>query len=410
MPIFPVPASLIASGGGLPALSDIPALVMGFVNPAHPEELPLLLLYAGGALSVSFTCSLLEATLLSVRVTELKQRADDGDAGAATLLVYKQEKVEEGIGAILTLNTVAHTIGASLAGAQAARVFASETLSADAAVAGFSALLTVAVLVATEIIPKTLGTNYASQLAGFVGTTISWLAFFLKPVLVVTGALTSLISRGEPEGISRGELQAIVNMAQQDGVIAGDESRVLSNLLDFDALSVEDVMTPRTVIAMLPSTTTVADFLADSSLHRFSRLPVYEGTRDHVIGYVFQRQILLAAVKSDDHSRGVTEFLRPIEQMLQETTLGVALKRLLDSGEHIAVAQDGFGGTTGLVTLEDVVETLLGVEIVDEADEVADLRVLAEKIRDARIARRSSVVADAPVSPPPASDAEEGSA
>ncbi len=289
-----MPTSLLASGGGLPSLADLPALVMGFLNPAHPEHLPMLLVYAGGALTISFVCSLLEATLLSVRVTELMRRSEDGGRGVELLLRYKQERIEDGIGAILTLNTIAHTIGASLAGAQAARVFSSESLTEDAAVAGFSAILTVAVLVATEIVPKTLGTNDASALAPFVGYAVHGLAMLTKPVLVVTGFLTRLLSRREPEGISRGELQALVNMAQQHGAIAQDESRVLSNLLGFEGLRVADVMTPRTVLRMIRSDATVGACIDDEALAEHSRIPVYETSRDHVKGYVHQRELLRA--------------------------------------------------------------------------------------------------------------------
>lgn len=380
--------TVFAAGGGIPTLSDILALFMGFLNPAQPDQLPMLFVYAGGALAISFFCSLLEATLLSVRVTELMRRAEDGGRGVNLLLMYKQDRIEDGIGAILTLNTIAHTIGASLAGAQAARAFASETLTADAAVAGFSAILTVAVLVATEIIPKTLGTNYASALAPFVGYGIHALAVATKPILLVTGFLTRLLSRGEPEGISRGELQALVNMAQSHGSIEDDESKVLTNLLGFEGLTVEDVMTPRTVVRMIALDSTVGDCIDAPTLSEHTRIPVYEGDRDHVTGYVHQLQILRAVAQGVSRDAPLAEYVRPVVSVSEDTTLGEALRRFLDTGDHMAIVQGEFGGTAGLVTLEDVVETLLGAEIVDEADRVVDLRVLAAQIRDRRVARR----------------------
>jgi CBS domain containing-hemolysin-like protein len=379
----------LASGGGFPAFSDLSTLVFGFLRPAHPEHLFLLFVYTGVALSISFVCSLLEGTLLSVRVTELMRRAKAGEEGARLLLEYKQEKVEQGIGAILTLNTVAHTVGASLAGAQAARAFSSDSLPEDVAVAGFSAMLTVAVLVATEIVPKTLGTNYASALAPYVGYGVHALARLLSPLLFVTGFLTRLLSRGEPEGISRGELQALVNMAQHDGAIATEESRVLSNLLDFDALAVWDVMTPRTVIEMIDDESTVRDYLNDESLHGHSRIPVYHDTPDNLRGYVHQREVLLHVARTGDLDALVVKFVRPLAELPEDLPLGKALRSFLDRGDHIAVAQDEFGGTAGLVTLEDVIETMLGVDIVDEADKVADLRALAAELRAKRVARRS---------------------
>ncbi|MEL6343616.1 MAG: CNNM domain-containing protein [Myxococcota bacterium] len=388
MPIY------FAAGGGLPALSDIPDLVWGFLNPAHPEHIPMLLVYAGGALAISFLCSLLEATLLSVRVTELIRRAEEGDRGVQLLLMYKQERIEDGIGSILTLNTIAHTIGASLAGAQAARAFSSESLPEDVAVAGFSAILTVAVLIATEIIPKTLGTNYASALASPVGYAIRGLAFLTSPILFVTGFLTRLMSRKEPEGISRGELQALVNMAQSDGAIQQDESRVLSNLLGFDGLTVEDVMTPRTVLRMIDLKSTVGDFVDSEILAEHTRIPVYKESRDQVQGYVHQQELLRSVARGSPRDLPLGDFIRPVRTMTEATTLGEALRTFLESHEHLAIVQDTFGGTSGLVTLEDVMETLLGAEIVDEADRVEDLRVLAEQIRDRRMARQKQTPAE----------------
>jgi CBS domain containing-hemolysin-like protein len=393
---------LFAAGGGLPALSDIPNLVMGFVDPAHPEALPLLFVYAGGALTISFFCSLLEATLLSVRVTELVRRAPEGGKGVNLLLSYKQERIEDGIGAILTLNTIAHTIGASLAGAQAARAFASESLPEDAAVAGFSAILTVAVLVATEIIPKTLGTNYASQLASFVGYSVHALAMATKPILVVTGFLTKLLSRGEPEGISRGELQALVNMAQSHGAIQGDETRVLTNILGFEALIVRDVMTPRTVMQMAPIDSTVGSVIDSEPFSQHTRIPVFEGVRDKVKGYVHQRELLRSVARGGSRDAPIEDFIRPVPMMADTTTLGEAMRVFLDTRDHLAIVHDEFGGTSGLVTLEDVVETLLGAEIVDESDRVDDLRVLAEQIRDRRMARNQEATAPKASKPPEA--------
>jgi CBS domain containing-hemolysin-like protein len=383
MPFFAV------LSGGMPSFADIPDLVVGFLHPAHPEHLPMLLLYAGGALAISFCCSLLEATLLSVRVTELMRRSEDGEEGVRLLLLYKEERIEDGIGAILTLNTVAHTIGASLAGAQAARTFSSESLPEDAAVAGFSAILTVLVLVATEIIPKTLGTNYASALAPTVGRAIHVLAFLTRPILVVTGFLSRMLSRGEPEGISRGELQALVNMAQSDGAIQQDESRVLSNLLGFEALTVEDVMTPRTVLRMIELDSAIGVVIDDDALAEHTRIPVYKESRDQVQGYVHQRELLRSMALGKERDQPLAAFLRPVATMPEATTLGDALRTFLESRDHLAIVQDEFGGTSGLVTLEDVMETLLGAEIVDESDRVDDLRALATQIRDQRMARRN---------------------
>jgi CBS domain containing-hemolysin-like protein len=205
--------------------------------------------------------------------------------------------------------------------------------------------------------------------------------------------LTGLLSHGEPEGISRGELQILVNMAQQHGAIEDDESKVLTNTLEFDALVVRDVMTPRIVMTTLPSTATIGDFLKDDTMHVFSRLPVHQSNQDDVIGYVHQRDLLLAAAKDDARDTPVTKFIRPIPSFPEQTTLGEALRKFLDHGEHLAVAQDEFGGTSGLVTLEDVIETMLGSEIVDEVDQVADLRHFASELLQKRLAKRDAQIA-----------------
>jgi CBS domain containing-hemolysin-like protein len=183
-------------------------------------------------------------------------------------------------------------------------------------------------------------------------------------------------------------------MAQQHGAIEREESKVLSNMLEFDALVVSDVMTPRIVVAMLPSEATVQSFLEDDTLHVYSRLPIHEGTRDAVIGYVHQRDLLLAAAKHGASDKLVTDYMRDIPTFPEDTPLGDALRTFLDKGEHLAVAQDEFGGTSGIVTLEDVIETMLGSEIVDEVDQVADLRRFASELLEKRLAKRDAQLAE----------------
>jgi len=216
------------------------------------------------------------------------------------------------------------------------------------------------------------------------------LAILTKPILIVTGFLTNLLSRGEPEGVSRGELQVLVNMAQSHGAIQKDESRVLSNLLGLDSITVADVMTPRTVVKMVSIEATVGDTIHSKTLSEHSRIPVFASSPDQVKGYVLQRELLRFVAGGGSPDSALLEFIRPIATMTEATTLGEALRTFLDTRDHVAVVSDTFGGTSGLVTLEDVVETLLGAEIVDEADRVEDLRELAMQIRDRRMARRST--------------------
>jgi CBS domain containing-hemolysin-like protein len=348
----------------------------------------LLTVYVGSALGASFLCSILEAALLSVRELELLQRADQGDAGAARLLAIKRDRIDDAISSILTVNTIAHTVGATLAGAQAAIVFS------DAWVGAFSAVLTLLVLVLTEIIPKTLGTVHASRLVGFVGGTTGLMMKAATPLLLVTRLLTRALTRHKPEEtVSHREVAALVSVAAQQGGLRRDISIALSNLLRFDEVRVYDIMTPRTVLAMQPVDATVEDLLRDESRGLFSRIPLYEGTPDHVIGYVLVRQVLSEAARTEDRTTPLRDHVRKVRFVPETTKLNELLHRLIEWREHMALAVDEFGGVSGLVTLEDAVETILGREILDELDKVPNLRAMATELRDRRMKRH--VVADA---------------
>ncbi len=342
----------------------------------------LLLLYVGIALSVSFLCSVLEASLLSVGEVELHDRAQRGEKAAKSLLAIKDERMDDAISAILTLNTIAHTIGATLAGAQAAIVFGSKWVGV------FSAVLTLLVLVVTEIIPKTLGTVYASSLVGFVARTLRVLMIGLHPVLLVTGALTRLISHGDKRPISRGELGSLVSLATQEGTLEHGEARVLSNVLQMQKIPVEDVMTPRTVVVMVPADMTMDEFRRSANASVFSRVPVWEESQDNVVGYVRQVDVLRRLAGDDGGGEtSLRDVMLPIGTVTEDSTVRGVLREFLEHREHIGIVTDEFGTVRGLVTLEDLLETVLGTEILDESDQVADLRQLAVQLRNKRLKR-----------------------
>ncbi len=344
----------------------------------------LLAGYVSAALSVSFYCSILEAALLSIRVSELEERREAGQRAAGVLLRLKQERIGEAISAVLILNTIAHTIGATLAGAQAALVFGSGWVGL------FSAALTLAVLVGTEIVPKTLGTTHASRLVPFVASSLRALMWLLGPILQLTSLLTRLLTPERHDGISRGELAALIALAARQGAIPAQESHLLENVLALGHLKVEDVMTPRTVLVMLPADATLSDLVGSRETSSVSRIPLYLGTRDHVVGYLLQREALLQAARGASPETPLREFNREIPFLLETTLLNRALRTFLERREQIAMVVDEYGGVSGLVTLEDLVETILGVEIVDESDRVADLRALAVDLRDRRLARHAA--------------------
>lgn len=339
----------------------------------------LLVLYVGGALSISFLCSLLEAALLSVRLVTLIERKEAGDRGAALLLALKEERIDDALSAILLLNTVANTLGATLAGAQAAMVFGSRWMGL------FSFFMTFMVLVLSEIIPKTLGAVYASRLVGFVAYTTQGLIRMLRYPLILTRLLTRLLARKQAAPISRRELTVMVAMAARDGTLPVADSEMVSSVLRYHEIKVEDVMTPRTVVAMLPASASIDDLLADEWSRAFSRIPIYEGTPDHVVGYVLRSEVLSAVVGGTPRSTPLERFGRPPLYLLEGLTVGRALRRMTLGREPMALVHDEYGGTSGLVTIEDLVETTLGIEIVDELDRVEDLRAEAGKLREKRL-------------------------
>lgn len=342
----------------------------------------LLLVYVVGALSISFLCSILEAALLSVRGVELEERKARGDRGAELLLHLKRQRIDDAISAILILNTIAHTAGAALAGAQVGKVYG------DDYVGVFSAVLIFLVLFFTEIIPKTLGTVHASKLVGFVARTLEGLVWLLKPALYVTRLLTGFLARHEKKPVTRGELAAMVAMAAREGTLGDADSKLVSNVLRYDEITLEDVMTPRTVVCALPARATLADLLADEKAHVYSRIPIYQGTPDHVVGYVLQRDVLAEIAKGADPSTPLADHAREALHLPEQLSVRTALRRLTEGHQHLALVLDEFGGVSGLVTLEDLVETLLGIEILDESDRVADLRAEAIRLREKRLAAR----------------------
>jgi len=343
--------------------------------------LTLLLLFVGFALGVSFLCSLLEAALLSVRMATLSEQRVAGNRGAGLLLELKRHRVDDSISAILILNTISNTLGATLAGAQAATVFGSAWIGV------FSGVLTFLILVVSEIIPKTLGAVYARSLSWLVGWILTFLTRLMAPALVVSRALTRLLTRGRRTALSRGELTAVIEAAARDGALSENESTLLANLLRTKDLQVEDVMTPRTVMFMMADDATVDDLLSEPEAEAFSRFPIYQGDPDNVTGYVLQRDVMKAVASGDRKDRRLGSFLREIRFVPELIGVGQALQQFLARRETIAMVADEHGGVAGLVTLEDLTETMLGTEIVDEFDRIVDLRQKALELRDRRLER-----------------------
>ncbi len=332
----------------------------------------LLIFYVVLALGVSFLCSIMEAVLLSVSPSFVAQMEKQRGLLGRKLRAFKDD-IDRPLAAILSLNTIAHTVGAAGAGAQAAAVFG------DAYVGVISAVLTFLILVISEIIPKTLGAVYWRQLTPQVVRLLVPTIWTMWPLVKMSQGLTRLLARGKTKVlVSREEFTALAELGAQEGVFHEDESRILRNLFRFGQLRAQDVMTPRTVIFALPQTEIVGDVLAAHPEIRFSRIPIYDKNRDDVTGFVLKSDLLLRAAEQQPETP-----LAALKRALLVVPGGLPLRdlfeRLMKDRAHVALVVDEYGGTAGLVSLEDLVETLLGLEIVDEADAVNDMQEWARE-------------------------------
>ena len=349
-----------------------PALVLLVPGPTGaaegPGSLTLLVLYIALAIGVSFLCSVLEAVLLSVSPAYVGTLEASNPTAAERLKGLKAD-VERPLAAILSLNTVAHTIGAAGAGAEAAAYFG------DSAIGLFSAVLTLGILVLSEIIPKTLGAVYWRGLAPLVARILPLLIWITIPLVWLSQGITKLIARGEKEGsVSREELAALAEIGTEEGVFDAAEGRILRSLFRFNQLKTRDVMTPRTVVVAYPEATPLRTIADDGT--PFSRLPLYRDTKDTVTGYVL-RDDVLKAVADGRGSEPASAVARDLLTVPDSLALPKLFDRLLDRREHLALVVGEYGGTAGVVSVEDVVETILDLEIVDEVDHDHDMQAAA---------------------------------
>ncbi len=316
-----------------------------------------LAVVVGTSLAVSFLCSVLEAVLLSVSHSYIAVLRSRGDR-AGHLLHAMKRRIDEPIAAILTLNTVAHTIGAALGGAIAARAFG------DVVVGVFAAALTLAVLVLSEIIPKTIGATFSRQLAKPSAHLLRAMVFVMKPLLVPLGYLSRWIRpRGaRPETVSRAEIEALAEIGHREGAIDEDEFQVMSNVMQLDDIAVSEVMTPRIDIVAVPVEATVGEAM-DVMLDRGKlRLPVYEGDLDRIVGILPARDLWRAAREG---SEALPEIARPARFAPASKPVEELIREMRAERTRMIIVLDEFGGTAGLVTLEDLIEEIVG-EIQDE--------------------------------------------
>jgi CBS domain containing-hemolysin-like protein len=344
----------------------------------------ILFIYLALAIGVSFICSILEAVLLSVNpgfIAHLKTM----HPGAGGALQKFKNDIDIPLSAILSLNTIAHTLGAAGVGAQAQRVFGS------AYVGIISAVLTLLILVLSEIIPKTLGATYWRALAVFAARALQIMIAVMYPFVILSRMITNLLSaKNGDKAFSREELSAQVELGAEQGVLERSESRIFKNMIRFNSLCAKDIMTPRTVIIAYPEKTQSGQIADDIKNVPVSRIPLYGKSKDHLTGYMLKTDLLLS-IAQHNNNKQLIAFKREILILPDVVELSVLFERLLERQEHIAALIDEYGALSGIVTQEDIVETILGMEIVDEQDSVTDMQAFARKRWNER-ARRLGLI------------------
>lgn len=332
----------------------------------------LLIFYLLLALAISFVCSVLEAVLLSTPASYVQLKEAEGHRGAARFKKLKTD-IDRPLSAILSLNTVAHTVGAAGVGAQATEVFGEQYFG------WVSAILTVLILVLSEIIPKTIGASYWRQLAMVSARVIEVMIWICYPLVWVSERLTRLIApKEQPATVSRQEVSAMVTAGVEEGTFEGKENKVIQNLIRLDEIRMREIMTPRIVVGTASETMTVRQFFDTPELRLHSRIPIWGENREMITGYVL-RNAVLECMAEDRFEVCLSALKRPILAFIDTKPIPVVWEELLAKKEHIALVVDEYGSFEGVVTMEDIIESLLGLEIVDEVDRVADMQVYARE-------------------------------
>ena len=321
---------------------------------------------------------------MSTPISYITMREEEGYKPATKFKEFKQNSSRP-IAAILSLNTIANTIGAAGVGAQATEVFGSQWFGLS------SAVMTILVLIFAEIIPKTIGTNCWRSLMGFSTRVIGILVIIMFPLVILAEKLTKLISPKESEAaVSREEVSAMANVAEEAGDLEEDENAIIQNVINMDELTVADVMTPRVGVAMAPEKMMVKNFYKDKRFFHHSRIPVYANDDEYITGYILRIEAL-QMMAEDKHDVTLGELRRDIPSFQEDTTLDVVWDEMLGKDEQIAAVINEYGSFQGVVSLEDMIETLLGSEIVDEYDTVRDMQQFArERWERIQTARRKS--------------------
>ena len=331
----------------------------------------LLIFYLLLTMGISFLCSLLESVLMSTPISYISMREDEGDKNAALFMKMKTDP-DRPLSAILSLNTIANTLGAAAVGHQAT------LLTGEHWFGIISAIMTILILVFSEIVPKTIGTSHWKSLLG-LAKVMQFLVYLLYPIVWLIEKLHDSISDDEPDtAISREEVSAMANIGEEEGVIDNTENKVIQNIIKLDDIKAYDVMTPRVVAAIAPESMTLRQFYKRDNLSHNSRIPVYADSPEFITGYILRYDVL-EQLADDKFDVRLGSIKRKIAAFHEETSVSDIWESLLKTKDQIALIIDDYGCFQGIITLEDIIETIQGVEIIDENDTVTDMQQYARE-------------------------------
>lgn len=340
-----------------------------------------LLFFFFVSIIISFLCSIWEAVILSVTPSYVSRIQTEKPAIGKLLTRYKDD-IDRPLSAVLTLNTIAHTVGAIGVGVQAGKLFGTTKLNLiifettyESLIAG---LMTLAILILSEIIPKTLGATYWKKLTPFTVRSLGALIFILAPFVWISKYLTQLIKKDGDKSVYRADVAAMADAGLKSGAIDKEEKSIIQNLLKLENKTVKEIMTPRSVVLSLDENQSLGDIYKENNPFQFSRIPVYNEDSDNITGFILKDGIL-ENIAADKHSRKAVEIRRKVLFVEDSSTVADVLDTLILKKQHMALVADEFGTIVGLVTMEDVIETLFGLEIVDESDKVVDMQKLARE-------------------------------
>lgn len=348
----------------------------------------LIIVFFFVSIIFSFLCSIWEAVLLSITPAFTEQKTQESGEMGKTLQEFKSN-IDRPLAAILTLNTIAHTVGAIGVGAQATAIWGASIM----ATLVVPVVMTLAILLLSEIIPKTIGANYWRELAGFTVKCLRFVIMVLSPLVYLSQIITSVLKKDKGASVlSRADFTAMADLGAREGVLDEGESSLLRSLLKFKDVRARDIMTPRTVMVAVDESTSLHEFHHAHPDLRFSRIPVFKDNADSMTGYFLTTEMLTRLVNRPGDGSPVSDIRRPLVTVKESFHIPELFDLFIQQREHIAlVVDDEFGGTQGIVTMEDVIETLLDMEIVDEMDHADDMQALARKNWEARAKARGLI-------------------